>query len=60
MKLLFLLSTITLFSVGLSAQKLTTIAGTGNTGLNNGPALQASFRGPEQVAQDSEGNLLYL
>jgi sugar lactone lactonase YvrE len=36
---------------------VTTVAGTGGPGSTNGPALSATFHGPNSVAVDSKGNI---
>jgi hypothetical protein len=57
MKTTALILTLALFSQFVTAQWVSTYAGTGVAGYNNGPKDNASFSGPEQMAYDSEGNL---
>lgn len=38
--------------------RVTTIAGTGNKGLKNGPPLQAEFNDPSGITMDMDGNLI--
>jgi hypothetical protein len=47
-------------SLNICAQTITTIAGSGNSGTQDGPALSATFNRPNHAVPDSKGNIFFL